>query len=92
MKRLQIHISTAIWLSFAAGGFMWVNFRGENYGWPCAATKTEVYYAMMTDGRCIRFQGPTYPLLAGILIDSGVVFAGLFALWWLCEYRIRCKT
>jgi|SRR5579862_1468022 len=91
-KWLQVHLSTAVVLMFAAGGLIWANTIAEvdggarYYGWPF------IIYA---------HQGSRPPLylrmnegvdFAHVLWNSAISASILFAVWFVCERWIAWRA
>lgn len=99
-KWLQVHLSTAVVLMFAAGGMMWLNVTGHKTLKP--DLWLENYFVEITDFG--------FPLVAKshysrpeiyfvresdywnekeVVIDALFALAILFAVWFICEWWIR---
>ena len=102
-RPFQVHLSTAIWLSLAAGVILCLNINGPRGKFIVEGVNDgnrevdqihgwPLHPEYMTEAENIKYNGfGDWTILPIIFytIDAFVAFALLFTIWFVCERRIR---
>ena len=102
-KRFQIHLSTAIVMTFVAGALIWANVGPYElplmdrwrlgprtlrlYGWPLCVNRYSISSMMGSD--TAQYHGLSEERIA---VNVVVAIAILFATWFICEWLIRRRA
>lgn len=100
MRRFQIHLSTAVLLTFVAGALIWANalpvnetsrlehmafYSSDAYGWPWPAL---VYTHEIADGKSV-YEGIDAVNKMQLAGDVFVAIAILSAVWFVSEWWVQ---
>lgn len=92
-RRIQIHLSTALWLTLVAATLLWLNVGLESfgiYGWPMNVFSYDfTYFDGVIGGYHVT---PTQGDWLRLLVDVHVCLFVLFAVALTCERRIARRA